>query len=172
MASCSPTNNPERKVATYLVIVSLCEATLAELAPVLSSLMQIWLVVLGQMLSHIALLSKRLPTKLAVVRFYANVHADVVEEVPSAHELFSSILKISDVDHNRFPVFSVCPQLTFIRDPACTKFLKVFPVGVRSLVLDNIPTARVRVLDSFFLAGFVFFLAPKFILILSLELEN
>lgn len=63
----------------YLVIISLSEATVTMLTSILPSLGKVWLIVLQKVFSHIALLSKTFPTKLACVRSNACMHSQMVE---------------------------------------------------------------------------------------------
>lgn len=71
----------------------------------------IYLIVLEQMLSHIAFLSKSFSTKLAYKWFNAEVHPEVVEEVPSSHELLPTPHVLTSVNDDCFPILSVFPVL-------------------------------------------------------------
>lgn len=70
--------------------------------------------VLLQMLPHIPLLSEAFSANLADEGLNSEVHPEVVEEVPSPHELFPTSWVITSIHDNRFPILRVLPILGLV----------------------------------------------------------
>ena len=98
--------------------------------------MQLWLVVLLQVLSHVASLRERLLTELTLEGPDPHVHAQVVEEVPGPHELFLTAVVLASVDHDHLAITRVLSVLTAIGE--ALELVEVLDIGVRCLVLDDV----------------------------------
>ena len=127
-----------------LIVVTFSEAALAELALVLPPLLETRLIMLKQVLPHISLLSEALVAELTIVRLNSVMHAEVVEEVPSTHEFFSTSCVITNVYDNHLPVLGVLPVLGLVRVPL--QGFQILDVCFRGLVLNDVPTRKFKLM--------------------------
>ena len=137
-STCEPIHQlaNEKISETYSVVVSFCETWFAVASLVFSPLAQIREVVLLQVLSHVASLCEALCSKLANIWSLSVVHADVVEQVPCSHELFTAPVELAPVDDDHFTVSGVSLVLSRVR--VAFELLEVLDVGLRGLVLDDV----------------------------------